>query len=182
MKSAAPLQSVVPLFALLSSVPTRAQVELPLPEGVRAVWDLNKAWRQTTPTRERISINGLWRWQPARDKAAAAVPTGEWGYFKVPGSWPGITDYMQKDSQTVFANPAWKDRKVAAISAAWYQREVEIPAAWQGRRIALSLPDHLPTGAVLRRVSRKAAASPAAGSSKVPEAEQAALIEGVFAR
>ena len=41
---------------------------------------------------------------------------------------------------------------------------------------------HLPEPSTLRRVSRKAAASPAAGSSKVHEAEQAALIEGVFAR
>ncbi|MDX6198392.1 MAG: multifunctional 2-oxoglutarate metabolism enzyme, partial [Actinomycetota bacterium] len=48
--------------------------------------------------------------------------------------------------------------------------------------IALSLREHLPQGSTLRRVSRKAAASPAAGSSKVHEAEQAALIEGVFAR
>jgi 2-oxoglutarate dehydrogenase E1 component len=34
----------------------------------------------------------------------------------------------------------------------------------------------------LRRVSRRAAASPAAGSSKVHEAEQTALVEAVFAR
>ena len=39
--------------------------EAPLPDGVRAVWDLNRAHRETTPTRERICINGLWRWQPA---------------------------------------------------------------------------------------------------------------------
>lgn len=131
----------IALLIALAPAPARAQADAPLPEGVRAVWDLGKAWRETTPTRERISINGLWRWQPARDKAdaAPAVPAGEWGYFKVPGSWPGITDYMQKDSQTVFAHASWKDQRVSAISTAWYQREIEIPAAWQGRRVALSL-------------------------------------------
>jgi hypothetical protein len=36
-----------------------------LPQGVKAVWDLEKAYRESTPTRERLGINGLWRWQPA---------------------------------------------------------------------------------------------------------------------
>ncbi len=62
----------------------------------------------------------------------------------------------------------------------WAQEEPANQGAWS--HIALSLPEHLPEGATLRRVSRKAAASPAAGSSKVHEAEQAALVEGVFAR
>ena len=55
-----------------------------LPQGVRAVWDLSKAYRETTPTRERICINGLWRWQPAGDPARLCR-TSKWGYFKVPG-------------------------------------------------------------------------------------------------
>jgi 2-oxoglutarate dehydrogenase E1 component len=62
----------------------------------------------------------------------------------------------------------------------WAQEEPANQGAWS--HIALSLPDHLPETATLRRVSRKSAASPAAGSSKVHEAEQAALIEGIFAR
>jgi hypothetical protein len=40
-------------------------VSVGLPSGVRAAWNLEKAYRETTPTRERICINGLWRWQPA---------------------------------------------------------------------------------------------------------------------
>jgi 2-oxoglutarate decarboxylase len=67
-----------------------------------------------------------------------------------------------------------------ATDIVWAQEEPANQGAWS--HIALSLRDHLPAGATLRRVSRKAAASPAAGSSKVHEAEQAALIEGVFAR
>ena len=54
-----------------------------------------------TDTRERICINGLWRWQPASTEPAQP-PTENWGYFKVPGCWPGITDYLQKDSQTLY--------------------------------------------------------------------------------
>lgn len=42
---------------------------------METVWDVSKAYRQTTPTRERICINGLWRWQPADDETDE-VPEG----------------------------------------------------------------------------------------------------------
>jgi len=110
----------------------------PLPPGVKAVWDLALAQHDTTPTRERICINGLWRWQPA-DIHSVEVPSKHWGYFKVPGSWPGITNYMQKDSQTVYAHPAWKSGRLSETAAAWYEREISIPAHWTGRRVSLSI-------------------------------------------
>ncbi|MHC4085357.1 MAG: glycoside hydrolase family 2 protein [Planctomycetota bacterium] len=108
----------------------------PLPKGVSAVWDVEKAYKESTPTRERICINGLWLWQPAEENANV-VPAGKWGYFKVPASWPGITNYMQKDCQTVHVHPSWKDRNLRSITGAWYQRQVAIPAEWVGRRIAV---------------------------------------------
>jgi 2-oxoglutarate decarboxylase len=67
-----------------------------------------------------------------------------------------------------------------AKDVVWAQEEPANQGAWS--HIALSLPEQLPAELRLRRVSRRAAASPAAGSSKVHEAEQAALIEAVFAR
>jgi len=108
-----------------------------LPAGVKAVWDLEKAYRQSTPTRERVCINGLWRWQPA-PQLSETVPEDGWGYFKVPGCWPGITDYMQKDCQVVYRHPSWADVDIRSVSAAWYQREITIPPEWAGRRILLS--------------------------------------------
>ncbi len=108
-----------------------------LPAGVIAEWDLAKASRETTPTRERICLNGLWRWQPAQ-ASDSPLPTSSWGYFKVPGSWPGITDYMQKDSQTVHAHPDWQNASLGTISAAWYERDFTAPADWAGRRITVS--------------------------------------------
>lgn len=115
-----------------------ATVDTGLPPGVAAVWDISKAYRETTPTRERICLNGLWRWQPAGTQEERA-PEGNWGYFKVPGSWPGITDYMQKDAQRVFTHPAWQNENLGRIRAAWSEREITIPAEWSGRRIELSL-------------------------------------------
>jgi beta-galactosidase/beta-glucuronidase len=109
-----------------------------LPPGVKAVWDLAKAFRETTPTRERICINGLWRWQPA-GKKAEVVPADRWGYFKVPGQWPRFSDYMQEDTQVVYPHPSWKCQNVAGVTSAWYQREISVPPEWAGRRIKLDV-------------------------------------------
>ncbi len=134
----ASLAAIASIF-LAAGHQTRAdQVAASLPAGVRAVWDLGKAYRETTPTRERICINGLWRWQPA-ERTSAEAPPGNWGYFKVPGCWPGITDYMQKDCQTVYSHPGWKGVRLGSVTAAWYQREISIPSQWTGRRIAVSI-------------------------------------------
>lgn len=113
-----------------------AQETVELPRGVSAVWDVSKAVRQTTATRDRVCINGLWRWQHAGDELKP--PSGNWGYFKVPGSWPGVSSYMQKDSQQVIAHPAWKHRSMRELSSAWYSREIEIPAQWTDKRITLA--------------------------------------------
>jgi len=113
-----------------------AGAAMELPEGVRAVWDLEAAHRESTATRERLCINGLWRWQPT-DEPSDAVPSTRWGYFKVPGGWPGITNYMQKDCQTVHAHPSWQEESLGRVTAAWYQREITVPREWAGRRIIL---------------------------------------------
>ena len=109
-----------------------------LPEDVKAVWDLDKAFREKTPTRERICINGLWRWQPAKNAKGlvtpdnpligdVSVPADRWGYFKVPGS------FAESVQMKVFAHPNWSSENMKALSAAWYQREITIPLDWTGR-------------------------------------------------
>jgi len=139
------------IFGQASALPLARAEDAPLPKGVKAVWGLDKAYRQKTATRQRICLNGLWRWQPAKDgnpkretsrlgsPAADAVPADRWGYFKVPGCWPGVTDYMQKDCQRVFAHPDWKGERLGGITSAWYQRELTVPQEWAGKRIALCL-------------------------------------------
>ena len=66
------------------------------------------------------------------------MPSGNWGFFKVPGFWPGNTSYIQEDSQTLHVHPSWKNADLRGLSAAWYQREITVPANWTGRRIGLS--------------------------------------------
>jgi beta-galactosidase len=141
-RSAMPTNLAIVIFCLVFPVAAPAagpeDFAVSLPSGVQAVWDIKQAEREATSTRERICLNGLRRWQPA-DAGAGKPPAGRWGYFKVPGCWPGISDYMQKDSQTVFAHPNWKDSSLAGISAAWYEREFTVPDDWEHRRLTLQV-------------------------------------------
>jgi len=134
MKIPAPVLLV--LFSLIAATAYTQDSEAQLPAGVKVLWNLETASREKSSTQERLCLNGLWRWQPTKD-ASGEVPQTNWGFFKVPGCWPGIGDYMQTDSQTVFAHPTWKAEKLAAVTAAWHQREINIPPEWAGRRIAL---------------------------------------------
>jgi beta-galactosidase len=111
--------------------------ETALPAGVKAVWDLDKAYRERTPTRERVCLNGLWRWQPAEENSET-LPADGWGFFKVPGFWPGNSNYIQEDCQTVHTHPGWKKPNLRGLTAAWYQRELTVPAGWAGSRITLA--------------------------------------------
>jgi beta-galactosidase len=127
------------LCAMLLSVAGFCEDAVALPAGVKAVWELEKAQRETTPTRERVCINGLWRWQPAppalkkpapgETLAAAEPPTGKWGYMKVPGAWPGAHGQSAGETQRVYAHPDWKPNE----QVCWYQREISIPSSWKSR-------------------------------------------------
>jgi 2-oxoglutarate decarboxylase len=66
-----------------------------------------------------------------------------------------------------------------ANDVVWVQEEPMNMGAWQF--MAVNLPEELPEGRTLRRVSRRASASPAVGSAKVHETEQRQLIAEAFA-
>ena len=106
-----------------------------LPEGVKAaVWQMDGADREATPTRERVSMKGLWQWQPAGD-AAFSVPADGWGYVQVPGAWP--RGPARDGSQSFYPHPSWQGQPLGNVTAAWYQTEIRVPAEWAGRRITL---------------------------------------------
>ncbi|SDF39720.1 2-oxoglutarate dehydrogenase E1 component [Blastococcus aurantiacus] len=66
-----------------------------------------------------------------------------------------------------------------ATDVVWVQEEAANMGAWQF--MAVNLPEHLPSGRTLRRVSRRASASPAVGSAKVHDVEQRQLVAEAFA-
>ncbi|WP_448627178.1 multifunctional oxoglutarate decarboxylase/oxoglutarate dehydrogenase thiamine pyrophosphate-binding subunit/dihydrolipoyllysine-residue succinyltransferase subunit [Geodermatophilus sp. URMC 64] len=69
------------------------------------------------------------------------------------------------------------DRYPNAQDLVWVQEEPANMGAWQF--MAINLPEHL-GGRTLRRISRKASASPAVGSAKVHEVEQRELVASAF--
>ncbi|MGY1754196.1 multifunctional oxoglutarate decarboxylase/oxoglutarate dehydrogenase thiamine pyrophosphate-binding subunit/dihydrolipoyllysine-residue succinyltransferase subunit [Blastococcus sp. SYSU D01042] len=66
-----------------------------------------------------------------------------------------------------------------ATDVVWVQEEPANMGAWQF--MAVNLPEHLPQGRTLRRVGRRASASPAVGSAKVHDVEQRQLVAEAFA-
>ncbi|WP_029137804.1 multifunctional oxoglutarate decarboxylase/oxoglutarate dehydrogenase thiamine pyrophosphate-binding subunit/dihydrolipoyllysine-residue succinyltransferase subunit [Nakamurella lactea] len=96
----------------------------------------------------------------------------------------GITDTAIVRLEQLYPVPR---RKLSHILGAyegvsdvrWVQEEPANQGAWTF--LALALPEMMPELAGLRRVSRRAMAAPSAGSSRVHEVEQAAVIAGAFA-
>jgi 2-oxoglutarate decarboxylase len=71
------------------------------------------------------------------------------------------------------------ERYPNATDVVWVQEEAANMGAWQF--MAVNLPEELPAGRTLRRVSRRASASPAVGSAKVHDVEQRQLVAEAFA-
>src|SRR6201747_1223329 len=71
------------------------------------------------------------------------------------------------------------ERYPNATDVVWVQEEPMNMGAWQFT--AVNLPEDLPEGRTLRRVSRRASASPAVGSAKVHDVEQRQLVAEAFA-
>ena len=109
------------------------------------LWDVADAFRIVTPTRETICLNGLWNFFPVSKAAdAAAVPqTGTgWGWFKVPGIWPGMGwgDNQPGDNSAIVLSPfASAGFNPAKLNTAWYRRTVAVPADWKGRAVSLDI-------------------------------------------
>ena len=81
-----------------------------------------------SPVRDRIVLNGLWKCLPAVGPAAEA-PAGDWGAIWVPGSWIG--GFARKGT-----GPEWSTLG-NDLHQAWYQRQIDVPASWAGRRVVL---------------------------------------------
>lgn len=126
----------------VARVRAMVKADAPQPPGVRGnPWTLDDAWRQTTPTREKICLNGLWGFRPVlSSETADRVPAAGdcWGWFRIPGIWPNHAREFADGPQTLWIAP-WLEEHggIGVPDQAWYRRRFNVPAAWEGRRIAL---------------------------------------------
>lgn len=112
---------------------SRSKDDAPLPAGADEPWDMARAQRERSATRERICINGLWRFRPLLAGETDGLPGANegWGWFKVPGMWAG-------GAQTQWLSGLVEDRlQDVSPDQAWYQRTFTAPADWQGARMLL---------------------------------------------
>ena len=112
-----------------------AAIDLPLPAGADDLAATTNVWRQSSQTRETICLNGLWRFNPEFSEAPKTPPGSNrgWGWFKVPGVWPQSSNGDQK----FLMPPGFDDADLLKLEQAWYQRPLNLPASWNGRRILL---------------------------------------------
>jgi hypothetical protein len=115
-------------------------VDAALPTGAKTdLWSLADAWSAMSATKETLCLNGLWAFRPlAKTDGKNLVAPGQgWGWFKVPGIWPGATSWrLGPSAQNVILSP-WLTGMVefANLERAWYKREITVPPNWRGRRV-----------------------------------------------
>lgn len=103
-----------------------------LPAGVSLNWD-KTGIVTVNSKRTQMSIDGIWRFMPAGEGALEPPRTG-WAYIKVPGSWQNSRG-RSSDLVARGDDPRWKVFDGTKVVRGWYERQVMIPAEWQGRTI-----------------------------------------------
>ena len=115
----------------------------PLPVGAPTdPWSLDGAWKMSSSTRARWSLNGLWGFRPALTNDAAGVapgPEDNWGWGKIPSVWNSPNSWGCK-AQEVWLSDWFEDHGVKSFEKdrAWYRRDFEMPAEAAGKRVVLT--------------------------------------------
>jgi beta-galactosidase len=90
---------------------------------------------ELSPVRGRMVLNSPWQFAPAVGGQRQPDPTAL-GLIWVPGSWQrsGFGGVIERGKGKV-----WEGFDGNQLGMAWYQREIRIPDAWQGRAVILDL-------------------------------------------
>ena len=132
---------LVPLYSLKN---VNQDAVIPFSADNAKLWLLDDAWKRSNSFREEISLNGLWQFFPVKtEQESGRIPSvgSGWGYFKVPGIWPGKYGFQAPADAQQIIYSSLKSEKINGkdINYAWYQREVTPPAGWSGRKIELNV-------------------------------------------
>jgi len=101
-------------------------------------YDLSKAERIDHGPRSCICLNQIWRFLPV-EKSSRGIPppTEPWGYFLVPSYWRSSARNNEMRNAEGFAVKSIHGKNVDQYEAAWYGRELNVPAEFSGRRLIL---------------------------------------------
>lgn len=106
-----------------------------LPAGI--VEAGNEPVEVLSPTRSRIVLNGVWRFQPAVGPAEGQAVDTAWGFIRVPGTWTPRGKYPGIVAAGLGA--PWSNLDPKTLGKGWYERDLAIPADWAGRAVQLEL-------------------------------------------
>ncbi len=117
---------------------------VPVPDGITGdPWSIDDAWRQTTASRVRYSLNGLWGMRPviSNELERAAVPAANdnWGWAKIPSMMCEPTGWYG-NVQKFWVSPWFEDnmRNISFADRAWYRRDFTMPTEAKGKRVVLT--------------------------------------------
>ncbi len=116
----------------------------PLPKGATAdAESLDGAWRETTGTRSRFSLNGLWRCRPSlegEDAGFVPGPADNWAWEQVPNVWPEPkkSPFAASEQLAPWFEDHPADMARIRPDRAWYGRTVTLPASAEGKRVSMT--------------------------------------------
>lgn len=117
-------------------------------EAEQPYWASRTAYHDHEGGVDRVCLNALWRFLPA-DGITAVPPAGPWGYSRLPGSFSAVhlfklydPDLKQLPGETWPDGRGFTSYNEPRYDAGWYERLVDVPAGWQGKRLTLQF-DHV---------------------------------------
>ncbi len=116
----------------------------PIPDGVTGdPWSIDDAWRQTSESRVRYSLNGLWGMRPvlSNELERAVVPAANdnWGWARIPSMMSSLGSWYS-NVQKFWVSPWFEDNKpkVSFADMVWYRRDFIMPTESEGKRVVLT--------------------------------------------
>ncbi|MGE5659750.1 MAG: beta-galactosidase [Actinomycetota bacterium] len=88
--------------------------------------------------RDTLYLNGIWQFVPELS-SGSQPPRAGWGEIWVPGDWRQENQSDAPGLAKRGTGPEWEDFNSQELSKAWYQRQIDIPAGWNGRQILIDL-------------------------------------------
>ncbi|MDO4629760.1 MAG: LamG-like jellyroll fold domain-containing protein [Planctomycetia bacterium] len=119
----------------------------PVTEQECGLWELDGAERVRTATRERITLNALWRMQLT--DAQRPFNPEDWIYLAVPGRYSGQANGMtdaeffmrDKNLKKLDKNAQYDGRSPYVFVNGWFERGFQADSAWKNREIVLQIQE-----------------------------------------